>query len=77
MPVTSWLALFSQPAHRPVYSRAQPEVRGNTSAVGAVVGWMAALFGLLVSLLLGLVVHRGDFFMHSTLRLIAGNIDNG
>jgi len=37
---------------------------------------MAALFGLLVSLLLGLVVHRGDFFMHSTLRLIAGNIDN-
>jgi hypothetical protein len=38
---------------------------------------MAALFGLLVSLLLGLVVHRGDFFMHSTLRLIAGNIDNG
>ena len=35
--------------------------------------WMTALLGLPVGLLLGLVVHRGDFCMHSAIReVVAG-----
>jgi uncharacterized membrane protein YedE/YeeE len=42
--------------------------------VGAVLAEMAAFLGLPVGLLLGLVIHRGDFCMHSAVReVIAGN----
>src|SRR5262249_43825321 len=46
---------------------------GNREAVRAVLVEMAAFLGLPVGLLLGLVVHRGDFCMHSAVReVIAG-----